>query len=70
MLKVDHQRWKDLVNTDSHDMNEEETSHFVLELKDAVCEVLKEYETLWGYVSNLENENSLLKTSIKNQEVR
>ena len=70
MLKVDHKRWNDLVETDHHDLDQVESHQLINELKDAVSEVLKEYEHLHSYVSNLENENSLLKASINNQEVR
>ena len=67
MLKVDHKRWTDLTETDHHDLNQEELKQLVNELKDAVGEVLKEYETQWNYCTNLENENRLLKASISKE---
>ena len=69
MLKTDYKRWNDLVETDHHDLNQDELTQFVCELKDAIGEILKEYESLWTYYSNVEYANTLLKASTKKLDV-
>ena len=65
MLKVDYQRWIDLTETDHHDLNKEELSQFVNELKDAVGEVIQECKKAYDYYNHIEYENTLLRASAK-----
>jgi len=63
MLKADYQRWNKLVETDHHDLNEEEIHQFVNELKDAVGEVIQECKKAYDYYNRLDYENTLLKVT-------
>ena len=69
MLKADYQRWNKLVETDHHDLNEEEIHQFVNELKDAIGEVIQECKKAYDYYNHLEYENTLLKASTQKLDV-
>jgi len=69
MLKVDYQRWNELIETDHHDLNEEELYQFVNELKDAIGEIIQERQKAYDYYNHIEYENTLLKASAQKLDV-